>query len=70
MVRVNQFQEGETMFRGRKKKQLGLKWVQIMDTNHGYNFLRCTIKAPTINSKYLIYFYVKHYKKWFILLSS
>ena len=29
MVRVNQFQEGETMFRGRKKKQLELKWVQI-----------------------------------------
>lgn len=60
MVSINQFQEGETMFRGRKKK-LGLKWVQ---------FPRCTIKAPTINSKYLIYFYVKHYKKWFILLSS
>lgn len=32
MVRVNQFQEGETMFKGRKKKQLGLKWVQIMGT--------------------------------------
>lgn len=32
MVRVNQFQEGETMFRGRKKKQIGLKWVKIMGT--------------------------------------
>ena len=33
MGRVNQFQEGKTMFRGRKKKQLGLKmtklWVQF-----------------------------------------
>lgn len=66
MVRVNQFQEGETMFRGRKKKT---NWAK-MGKNYGYNFPRCTIKAPTINSKYLIYFYVKHYKKWLIRLSS
>ena len=43
MVRVNQFQEGETMFRGRKKTT----WAK-MGTNRGY---KSWVQFPQMHNK-------------------